>query len=132
MVFHQMGEEGESAQFSRRYSCCRDQLKDSFRAAFVTPFAGAEPLRRSVTRNGATKASGAKSRMWRSHLPSLLAISANELVRPAHISSIQIRALAIAARGVSRSREAGSVFVDGNFALPDTPGLNWPETDGFP
>ena len=45
---------------------------------------------------GETNASGARSRMCRSTLPSRLAISASELARPSVRSAIQTRAFAIA------------------------------------
>jgi hypothetical protein len=47
-------------------------------------------------------ASGARSRMCRSTLPSRSAISANERIQPDAISSIQARALAMERRMASR------------------------------
>src|SRR5258708_29781143 len=54
---------------------------------------------------GETNASGARRRICRSTLPSRLAISAKEAARPSMISSIQLRAFAIAASNTSRPSE---------------------------
>src|SRR5258708_1494779 len=67
---------------------------------------------------GETNASGARRRICRSTLPSRLAISAKEAARPSMISSIQLRAFAIAASNTSRPSELIVGHGDGEWRMP--------------
>ena len=87
----------------RKDPTCCDHECGSAVAKLVTPkVAEGEPSAISRSTPGETNASGASRRICLSTLPSRAAISASDATRPATISSIQLRALAIAVNKASR------------------------------